>query len=78
MPLRVLLPVGSQFCLNRVRDISTHEMEIPDAKNLGLCREYPQVYMIGYGCKKFLSLWLTGFGDDHGANPTVKCSSVKC
>jgi hypothetical protein len=41
-------------------------MEIPDAKNLGLCREYPQVYMIGYGCKKFLILWLTGFGDDSG------------
>jgi hypothetical protein len=37
------------------------EAEIPDAKNLGLCREYPQVYMIGYGCRKFLLLWLTGF-----------------
>ncbi len=61
MPLHVLLPVGSQFCLNRVREISTHEMEIPDAKNLGLCREYPQVYMIGYGCRKMLILSLTGF-----------------
>jgi hypothetical protein len=53
-------------------------MEIPRAKILGLCREYPQVYMIGYDCKKFLILWLTGFGEDHGAKPTVKCSSVKC
>jgi hypothetical protein len=78
MPLRVLLPVGSQFCLNRVREISTHEMKIPDATKFGLCREYPQVYMIGYGCRKILILWLTGFGDDHGTNPTVKCSSVKC
>ena len=78
MPLHVLLPVGSQFCLNLVREISTHEMEIPRAKILGLCREYPQVYMIGYDCKKFLILWLTGFGEDHGAKPTVKCSSVKC
>ncbi len=41
-------------------------MEIPDAKNLGLCREYPQVYMIGYGCRKILILWLTDFGDDPG------------
>ncbi len=37
-------------------------MEIPDAKKHGLCREYPQVYMIGYGCRKILTLWLTGFG----------------
>jgi hypothetical protein len=66
MPLHVLLPVGSQFCLNRVREISTHETKIPDAKNLGLCREYPQVYTIGYGCRKNLFLWLTGFGDDPG------------
>jgi hypothetical protein len=57
----VLLPVRSQFCLNRVREISTHETKIPDAKKLGLCREYPQVYMIGYGCRKILILRLTGF-----------------
>jgi hypothetical protein len=53
-------------------------MKIPDAKKLGLCGEYPQIYMISYGCRKILVLWLTGFGDDYGANPTVKCSSVKC
>jgi len=34
-------------------------MKIPDAKKHGLCREYPQVYMIGHGCKKSLILWLT-------------------
>ncbi len=77
MPLHVLLPVRSQFCLNRVREISTHEMKIPDAKKFGLCREYPQVYMVGYGCKKFLILWLTGFGEDPG-DLTESYSCVKC
>jgi len=41
-------------------------MEIPDAKKLGLCREYPQVYTISFGCRKIFVLWLTGFGDDPG------------
>lgn len=40
------------------------KLEIPDARNLGFCREYHEVYMVGYACNKFLISLLTCFGDD--------------